>query len=86
MVRSIRGYRLLQGFRGRTPGNIAAVEDLLLRVSRWVEGLPEVVELDLNPIFVLPPGKARIAGSSMRAFASPNRDPVAIAKLARVSF
>jgi len=28
-----------------------------LRVSRLVEELPEVVELDLNPIFVLPPGK-----------------------------
>ena len=57
MVQSIRGYRLLQGFRGRPPGDIAAVEDLLLRVSRLVEELPEVVELDLNPIFVLPPGK-----------------------------
>ncbi len=57
MVRSIRGYRLLQGFRGRPPGDIAAVEDLLLRVSRLVEELPEIAELDLNPIFVLPPGK-----------------------------
>ena len=47
MVRSIRGYRLLQGFRGGPPGDIAPVEDPLLRVSRLVEELPEVVELDL---------------------------------------
>jgi len=57
MVRSIRGYRLLQGYRGHPPADTAAIEDLLLRVSRLVEELPEIVELDLNPVFALPPGK-----------------------------
>ena len=57
MVRSIRGYRLLQGYRGHPPADIAAIEELLLRVSRLVEEIPEICELDLNPVFALPPGQ-----------------------------
>jgi hypothetical protein len=36
---------------------VAALEDLLLRVSRLVEEVPEIYELDLNPAFALPPGQ-----------------------------
>jgi acetate---CoA ligase (ADP-forming) len=57
MVREIRGYRLLEGYRGHPPADVAAIEDVLLRVSRMVEDIPEVRELDLNPIFGLPPGE-----------------------------
>ena len=57
MVRSIRGYRLLEGYRGHPPADIAAIEDLLLRVARLVEEIPEIIELDLNPVFALPPGR-----------------------------
>jgi acetyl coenzyme A synthetase (ADP forming)-like protein len=57
MVRAIRGYRLLQGYRGHSPADIDAIEELLLRVSRLVEEVPEIVGLDLNPVFALPPGK-----------------------------
>jgi acetyl coenzyme A synthetase (ADP forming)-like protein len=57
MVRSIRGFRLLQGYRGHPPADVPAIEELLLRVSRLVEEVPEIIELDLNPIFALPPGK-----------------------------
>jgi acetyl coenzyme A synthetase (ADP forming)-like protein len=57
MVRGIRGYRLLQGYRGHPAADLAALEDLLLRVSRLVEEVPEVSELDLNPVFALPPGQ-----------------------------
>jgi acyl-CoA synthetase (NDP forming) len=57
MVRSIRGYRLLQGYRGHPPADVAAIEDMLLRVSLLVERVPEISELDLNPVFALPPGK-----------------------------
>jgi acetyl coenzyme A synthetase (ADP forming)-like protein len=56
MVRSIRGYRLLQGYRGHASADIEALEQLLLRVSRLVEEIPEVAELDLNPVFALAPG------------------------------
>lgn len=67
MVRSIRGYRLLQGYRGHPPGDVAAIEETLLRISRLVEELPEISELDLNPIFVLPPGQGcRIVDARIR--------------------
>ncbi len=57
MVREIRGYPLLEGYRGHTAADIAAIQDVLLRISRLVEEVPEISELDLNPIFALPPGK-----------------------------
>jgi acyl-CoA synthetase (NDP forming) len=57
MVRGIRGYRLFQGYRGHPAADVAALEDLLLRVSRLVEEVPEINELDLNPVFALPPGQ-----------------------------
>ncbi len=56
MVREIKGHRLLEGYRGHPSADIAALEEVLLRVSRLVEEVPEIVELDLNPIFALPPG------------------------------
>jgi acyl-CoA synthetase (NDP forming) len=57
MVRGIRGYRLFEGYRGHPAADVAALEDLLLRVSRLVEEVPEIHELDLNPVFALPPGQ-----------------------------
>jgi len=57
MVKSIRGYRLLEGYRGHPPADIEALNDLLLRVGRLVEEVPEMSEMDLNPVFALPPGQ-----------------------------
>jgi acetyl coenzyme A synthetase (ADP forming)-like protein len=57
MVRSIRGYRLLEGYRGHPPADVKALEEVLLRVSFLVEQIPEITEIDLNPIFALPPGE-----------------------------
>jgi len=57
MVRSVKGYPLLEGWRGAAPGDIAALEELLLRVSRLAEDIPEIAEMDLNPVKVLPPGQ-----------------------------
>ncbi|HXG08217.1 MAG TPA: GNAT family N-acetyltransferase [Gemmataceae bacterium] len=57
MVRAIKGYRLLQGYRGHPAADVEAIEEILLRVSRLVEEIPEISELDLNPIFALPPGE-----------------------------
>ncbi len=57
MVRQIHGYRLFEGYRGHPPADIKAMEEVLLRISRLVEEVPEITELDLNPIFVMPPGK-----------------------------
>jgi len=51
MIREIKGYPLLEGYRGQEPANITALEDLMVRVSQFVEQTPEIKELDLNPIF-----------------------------------
>ncbi len=67
MVREIKGFRLLQGYRGHPPADVEAIEELLLRVSRLVEEIPEIIELDLNPIFALPPGQGcRIVDARIR--------------------
>jgi acetyl coenzyme A synthetase (ADP forming)-like protein len=57
MVSEIKGYRLLTGYRGQPPVDIKAIEDILLRISYLVEEIPEIFELDLNPIFALPEGQ-----------------------------
>src|SRR5690606_2214916 len=56
MWRSLRSAPLLTGYRGSPPVDTGAVEDLLLRVGRLAEDLPEVAELDLNPVLVGPDG------------------------------
>lgn len=67
MVREIRGYKLLEGYRGHPPADLAAIEEVLLRVSRMVEELPQIRELDLNPIFALAPGEGcRVADVRIR--------------------
>jgi acetyl coenzyme A synthetase (ADP forming)-like protein len=74
MVRGIRGYRLFQGYRGHPPADRAAVEQVLLRVSRLVEEVPEIVELDLNPVFALAPGQGcRIVDARVRVEATRER-------------
>ena len=45
---------LVRGFRGAPAADPAALTDLVLRLSRLAEDLPEVVELDLNPVMALP--------------------------------
>jgi acyl-CoA synthetase (NDP forming)/GNAT superfamily N-acetyltransferase len=56
MWRSLRSAPLLTGYRGAPAVNTAAVEDLLLRLGRLAEDLPEVAELDLNPVAAGPEG------------------------------
>lgn len=57
MIRGIKGYRLLQGYRGQPAADVRAIEEVLLRLSRLVEEIPDISELDLNPIFALPEGE-----------------------------
>jgi acyl-CoA synthetase (NDP forming) len=56
MVRGTRVWRLLQGFRGAPAADVAAVEQALLRVSALVAAIPEITEMDLNPVQVLEAG------------------------------
>ena len=56
MLRSLRSYRLLTGYRQSPPLDVAAFAELLHRVSAMVEDVPEIAELDFNPVFVLQHG------------------------------
>ncbi|MDP3983673.1 MAG: GNAT family N-acetyltransferase [Acidimicrobiia bacterium] len=56
MILSLRTSRLLQGYRNLPEGDLVALEEALLRVSALVGEVPEMVEMDLNPVKVLTPG------------------------------
>jgi len=73
MVREIRGYPLLEGYRGHPPADIEAIQDVLLRVSRLVEEVPEIAELEASPIFVKPPGEGCYIGDSRIRVALPQK-------------
>jgi acetate---CoA ligase (ADP-forming) len=57
MVREIRSLPLLTGTRGLPAADLAAIERLLIAVSQLAIGLPEIAEMDLNPVFVYPQGQ-----------------------------
>jgi acyl-CoA synthetase (NDP forming) len=54
LVREPRAWPLLDGYRGSEPADVAALEDLLLRVARLADDLPEVLGLSLEPVLVGP--------------------------------
>ncbi len=56
MVKEIKGYPVLEGYRGQEPSNVQALEEMLLRLSNLVEHAPEIKELDLNPVFACSDG------------------------------
>jgi acyl-CoA synthetase (NDP forming) len=56
MWRTLRGAPLLTGYRGSSPVDTDALQDLLARVGRLAEDFPEVAELDLNPVLAMPDG------------------------------
>jgi acetate---CoA ligase (ADP-forming) len=57
MVKGIKGYRLLTGYRGQPAVDLKAIEEVLLRISQLADAIPEISELDLNPVFALPEGQ-----------------------------
>ena len=61
LLGSVKAARLLAGYRGAPPADMSALRDLLLRVSQLVEDVPEVAELDLNPVIALPAGQGVLA-------------------------
>ena len=60
MLSSLRSAKLLDGYRGALPGDRQALISVLMRVSALVEVAPEILELDLNPVKVLEPGRGAI--------------------------
>jgi len=61
MLDSLRGKALLAGYRDRPAADVAAVKDILLRVSQMVGDHPELAELDINPLSVFAPGEGAVA-------------------------
>jgi acyl-CoA synthetase (NDP forming) len=77
LVREIKGNRLLQGYRGHPAADVEAIEEVLLRLSRLAEEIPDISELDLNSIIALPPGQGcRIVDARIRVEAGSLRPSV----------
>ncbi|MEV4331132.1 GNAT family N-acetyltransferase [Streptomyces sp. NPDC049597] len=74
LVRSIRTAPLLFGWRGAAPVDTAALEELLLRVSRLVDDHPEVVSIGLEPVVVAPQGLSVLDASVRLAPPPPRTD------------
>lgn len=60
MVGGLRGIRLLHGFRGAAPADVATFQKAVLRISALVGMCPEIEELDVNPFVVLPEGASAL--------------------------
>jgi len=60
LINSIRSAALLHGYRASPAADINALRDVLMRVSRLADDLPEVTELDLNPVIARPAGAVAV--------------------------
>jgi acetyl coenzyme A synthetase (ADP forming)-like protein len=74
MLRSLRTFPLLDGYRGAPPADLAAVEDVLLRVSALAAAHPEIAELDCNPLHAGADG-AVVLDARIRVAAPPPARP-----------
>ena len=76
MWRGLRAAPLLTGYRGAPAVDTAALEDLLLRLGRLAEDLPEVAELDLNPVLAGPDGVVAVDAKLRLAPVGAEPDPL----------
>ncbi|HET9079732.1 MAG TPA: bifunctional GNAT family N-acetyltransferase/acetate--CoA ligase family protein [Trebonia sp.] len=74
LINSIRSAPLLHGHRGSPAADLAALRDVLLRVSRLTDDLPEITELDLNPVIARPDGAVAV-DARIRVATQVIRDP-----------
>jgi len=51
MINEIKGKKLLEGYRGQEPADVAYLQQMLLRLSDFVNTTPEIEEIDMNPVF-----------------------------------
>ena len=75
MIREIKGYPILEGFRGMEPADVSILEEILLKISRFVDDHPEIKELDLNPILAYKDGAVAVDARVIL-----EGDPVALGK------
>ncbi|HAX18617.1 MAG TPA: acyl-CoA synthetase, partial [Actinobacteria bacterium] len=62
MIDEIKTIELLKGARGEKPSDIESIVEILLKISQLVTDFPEIMEMDINPLFVKPQGLGSIAG------------------------
>ena len=74
MLAELRTAPLLTGYRGGPTHDVGALEEVILRVGAMVEDLPQIAELDLNPIVVHPNG-AVVVDARVRVVAT-DPDPL----------
>jgi acyl-CoA synthetase (NDP forming) len=74
LIRSVRSAPLLSGGDGRPAADLGALRDLLLRVSRLADDLPEVAGLDLDPV-IARPDRAVVAAARIKLAPFRPRDP-----------
>jgi acyl-CoA synthetase (NDP forming) len=67
MVRGLRGFKILEGIRGQRPVDLAALEEILLRVSQLASDIKEISELDINPLLSFTDGAMAVDGRVMIA-------------------
>jgi acyl-CoA synthetase (NDP forming) len=67
LVRGVRAAPLLLGHAGSTPVDVPAIEDLLARLARLADDVPEVAALELNPVIASPSGVAVLAATGRLA-------------------
>ena len=77
MIGSVKGSKMLAGFRGAPPADVPALKDVMLRVSQLVCDFPEIEEMDLNPVRVLPVGKGAITVDGRIKLAGPKKPQTA---------
>jgi acyl-CoA synthetase (NDP forming) len=75
MIRSLKTFPRLDGYRGAPRADVAALEGVLLRVSALVEAHPEVAEMDLNPVVVHAAGVV-VVDARIRLEAGVSRPPI----------
>jgi len=51
MINEIKGKKLLEGYRGQEPADVAYLQQMLLKLSDFVNTTPEIEEIDMNPVF-----------------------------------
>jgi acetate---CoA ligase (ADP-forming) len=73
MIESVRGFPILQGVRGGPPGDLDRLAEAIERISQLAVEVPEVAELDLNPLIVRPAGEGVVAVDARIVLAPPSR-------------
>jgi acetate---CoA ligase (ADP-forming) len=72
MIESVKAFPLLQGVRGERPSDLDALAEAIERVSQLAVDVPEIVELDLNPLIVEPAGSGVVAVDARVVLAPPS--------------